>query len=236
MCFVLISTSPSLLLEEIAIFKRFQLSALLHFSPRWRLFLWVTAEVKAQLLCSRFVHSRKGFAFQPYDVRKLHEPLSVPWHIWPVGGCLRGGRHKLTRRAETLLRPIIYGQVPGHGDAVVLKGQVGWLVSLVVGPTQSHRREQVKAYLAVGLGVVDWRAVFGRLQLVCIKACEGKIAHGWLQNVQFSLRWDKATSCCNYREATGNSCWTKKHFFIHRVHWERKECFLHTSSFHPATF
>lgn len=86
----------------------------------------------------------------------------------------RGGRHKLTRGAEALLGPVVYGQVPGHRDAVVLQGQVGRLVSLMVGPAQSHGREQVEAYLAVGLGVFDWRAVFGRLQLVCIKAWEGE--------------------------------------------------------------
>lgn len=86
------------------------------------------------------------------------------------GWMLFRGRHKLTCRAEALLGPIIYVQVSGDGDAVILQGQVGGLVALVVGATQGHRREQVKAYLAVGLGVFNWRAIFGRLQLVCIKA------------------------------------------------------------------
>lgn len=88
------------------------------------------------------------------------------------GWMLFGGRHELTCRTEALLRPIIYVQVSGDGDAVILQGQVGGLVALVVGAAQGHRRKQVKAYLAVGLGVFNWRAIFGRLQLVCIKPLE----------------------------------------------------------------
>lgn len=79
------------------------------------------------------------------------------------------GRDGLTCRAETLLRPIIYGQVPGNRDTVILKSQVGGLVTLVIGAAQGHRGEQVEAYLAVRLGIFNWGAIFSRLQLVCIK-------------------------------------------------------------------
>lgn len=48
-------------------------------------------------------------------------------------------RRELTCRAEPLLGPIIYVQVSGDGDAVILQGQVGGLVALVVGAAQGHR-------------------------------------------------------------------------------------------------
>lgn len=68
---------------------------------------------------------RKEFAFLP--------------HIECGGGVLFRARHELTCRAEALLRPIIYVQVSGDGDAVILQGQVGGLVALVVGAAQGHR-------------------------------------------------------------------------------------------------
>lgn len=66
---------------------------------------------------------------------------------------------------EALLGPIVNGQVVGHRDAVVLQGEVGGLVPLVVGTAQGHRREQVEAQLAIRLGVLDGRALLSRFQL-----------------------------------------------------------------------
>lgn len=100
------------------------------------------------------------------------------------------GQDGLTCRAEALFRPIVYGQVPGYRDAVILKGQVGGLVPLVVGAAQGHRREQVKAYLAVGLGIFNRCTIFSWLQLVCIKAWEKSDMAGY-EMLIFSaeIRW-----------------------------------------------
>lgn len=71
---------------------------------------------------------------------------------------------------EALLGTIVNGQVVGHRDTVILQGEVGGLVPLVVGATQSHRGEQVEAQLAVGLGVLDGRALLSRFQLGRVQA------------------------------------------------------------------
>lgn len=76
----------------------------------------------------------------------------------------------VTCGTEALLGPIVYGQVPGDWYAVVLEGQMRGLVPLMIGATQGHRGEQVKAYLAIGLGILNRCAIFSRFQLVCIKA------------------------------------------------------------------
>lgn len=75
----------------------------------------------------------------------------------------------LTCRAEPLLRPVIYGQVPANRYTVILQSQVGGLVPFMVSAAQGHGGEQVEAYLAVRLGVFNWCTIFSRLQLVCIK-------------------------------------------------------------------
>lgn len=89
------------------------------------------------------------------------------------------GTDGLTRRAETLLRPIVYGQVPGNRDAVVLQSQVGGLVPLVVGAAQGHGGEQVEAYLAIRLGIFNWCRIFSWLQLVCIKTWDRSNVDGY---------------------------------------------------------
>lgn len=114
----------------------------------------------------------------------------------------------LTCRAETLFRPVIHGQVPGNRDAVILKGQVWGLVSLVVGATQGHRWEQVKAYLAIRFGIFNRCAIFSWLQLVCIKAWD-KSDMASYEMLMFSaeITWphtatqDKSlTMCCAARD------------------------------------
>lgn len=150
--------------------------------------------------------------------------------------------HRLTCGAETLLGPVVYSQVPSHRDAVVLQGQVGRLVSLVVGPAQRYRRQQVEANLAVGFGVFDGRAVFGRFQLVCVKAW-GENSAQLVTKGSFSPGRDKATCDCTDRAATGNelkkkkkggpNCWAENHFFIH---WEqngrKKVLYIHSKCVH----
>ena len=44
----------------------------------------------------------------------------------------------LTCRAESLLGPVIYGQVSVDRHAVVFQGQMCWLVVFMVGTAQSH--------------------------------------------------------------------------------------------------
>ena len=44
----------------------------------------------------------------------------------------------LTCRAESLLGPVIYGQVSVYRHAVVFQGQMCWLVVFMVGTAQSH--------------------------------------------------------------------------------------------------
>lgn len=90
----------------------------------------------------------------------------------------------VTCRAEALLRTIIYGEVPLDGNAVILEGQMSGLVPLVVGAAQSHRGEQVKAYLTVGLWVLDRCALLSRFELVCIKAWD-RLRNRPLPNVDF---------------------------------------------------
>ena len=76
----------------------------------------------------------------------------------------------VTCGAEALLGPVVYAQVPGDRDAVILEGQMGGLIPLVVGAAQGHGRQEVKAYLAVGLGIFNGCTILSRFQLVCIKA------------------------------------------------------------------
>lgn len=64
-----------------------------------------------------------------------------------------------------MFRSVVDGEVPIHGDAVVLQGEVCWLVSLMVGSAQRHRRQQVKAEFAVGFRVLYGLTVFGWFQL-----------------------------------------------------------------------
>ena len=92
---------------------------------------------------------------------------SIIDRVCDASECLWGG---VTCGAEALLRPVVYGQIPVNWDAVILQGQMGGLVPLVIGATQGHGGEQVEAYLAVGLGILDRCTVFGRFQLVCIEA------------------------------------------------------------------
>lgn len=73
-----------------------------------------------------------------------------------------------TRRAEALFGPVVDGEVLVDGHAVIHEGKVRGLVSFVVGATERHGRQQVKADLSVGFGVLDGCAVLGRLQLVGI--------------------------------------------------------------------
>lgn len=44
----------------------------------------------------------------------------------------------LTCGAESLLGPVIYGQVSVDRHAVIFQGQMCWLVVFMVGTTQSH--------------------------------------------------------------------------------------------------
>jgi len=66
--------------------------------------------------------------------------------------------------AEALLGSLVKRQVVVHRNAVVLEGQMGGLVALVVRTSESHRREQIEGDLAIGLGVNNGLAGAGRLQ------------------------------------------------------------------------
>ena len=65
--------------------------------------------------------------------------------------------HKLVHTCwtEALLWPIKAQQVLPHWNTVVQKGEVGRLVVLVVGPSQCHGGEEVKADLPIWLWVAD---------------------------------------------------------------------------------
>lgn len=66
--------------------------------------------------------------------------------------------------AESLLGSLVQRQIMVHGDAVVLEGQMGGLVALVVCARQCYRRQQIEGDLAIGLGVNNGRAGASWLQ------------------------------------------------------------------------
>ena len=68
-------------------------------------------------------------------------------------------------RAIALRGLVVQWQVVPDRQVRVLQGEVTGLVLLVVGVGQKHRGQLVEAEHAVGLGVVDARAILGRLEL-----------------------------------------------------------------------
>lgn len=77
----------------------------------------------------------------------------------------------LTGRTEALLRSIKDRQVVVFWLAVIPKSQVGRLVVVVVGASQSHRGEQIETDLAIRLGVVDGLTLSSGLKLVVVCLC-----------------------------------------------------------------
>ena len=67
-------------------------------------------------------------------------------------------------RTVARFRAAVLGQVDLHRHRRILQRQVHRLVLVMVGVRDEHRAELVERELAVGLGVIDARALRGRLQ------------------------------------------------------------------------
>mmetsp|Transcript_7227 Transcript_7227/g.19678 ORF Transcript_7227/g.19678 Transcript_7227/m.19678 type:complete len:426 (+) Transcript_7227:166-1443(+) len=79
-----------------------------------------------------------------------------------------------TRRAEPLLRAVEHGEVASDGYRVIAEREVWWLVVVVGGVGEGHGGEHVKGDLAIGLGVVDGRALARGLEARRVRAVMGE--------------------------------------------------------------
>ena len=59
------------------------------------------------------------------------------------------------RWAVTLSGLSVFGKVNGNWNTRIAQRQMAWLILLMIGIGQKHRRETIKGQLVIGLGVVD---------------------------------------------------------------------------------
>ncbi|KAF3838755.1 hypothetical protein F7725_010523 [Dissostichus mawsoni] len=81
----------------------------------------------------------------------LSQSISLQRLLHPMLHIIRFSQNS-ERKPEALLRPVVDGQVPLHREAVVLQGEVGGLVPLVVGAAQSTEESRSKLIFPSGLG------------------------------------------------------------------------------------
>ena len=82
----------------------------------------------------------------------MHTVLGVDLKSWP--SCFL--YDFVDARWAVSLRGLgVFGEVNGNRNTRVAQCQMTWLILLMIGIGQKHRRETIKGQLVIGLGVVD---------------------------------------------------------------------------------